>query len=77
MGRETALTSEMTPDDVTEALAAAPAAKVAFERLAPSHRREYLLWIDEAKKPETRARRVAGMIRKLDPAGTNEHHGKA
>lgn len=55
------------PDDVESALAANPAAKVAFGQLAPSHRREYLEWIEEAKRPETRARRVAGMIDGLQP----------
>lgn len=34
-------------------------ARAVFETLAPSHRREYLAWIAEAKKPETRARRAA------------------
>jgi uncharacterized protein YdeI (YjbR/CyaY-like superfamily) len=35
---------------------------VAFEKLSCTHRREYVAWIDEAKRPETRARRVAGTI---------------
>jgi len=34
----------------------------AFTALAPSHQREYLKWIDEAKKPETRANRITKMI---------------
>lgn len=33
-----------------------------FQRLPPSHVREYVKWIDEAKKPETRARRIEGAI---------------
>ncbi|MBS0663368.1 MAG: YdeI/OmpD-associated family protein [Verrucomicrobia bacterium] len=34
-------------------------AAATFAALAPSHRREYLEWILEAKRPETRTRRVA------------------
>ena len=46
------------PQDLGAALAAnAEAAKV-FEGLAPSHRYEYLEWITEAKRDETRVKRV-------------------
>ncbi|MGH9255803.1 MAG: YdeI/OmpD-associated family protein [Vicinamibacterales bacterium] len=37
----------------------------AFERLAPSHRRQYIGWIDSAKRAETRARRLKEAIRLL------------
>jgi len=33
-----------------------------FDRLAPSHRKAFLLWIEGAKRPETRARRIAGAV---------------
>lgn len=46
------------PQDFGVALAANPAAAQVFERLAPSHRYEYLQWITEAKREETRARRI-------------------
>jgi Domain of unknown function (DUF1905)/Bacteriocin-protection, YdeI or OmpD-Associated len=42
-----------------------PEAKEIFERLAYSHQLRYVLWIDEAKKPETRQRRVAQTLVKL------------
>ena len=51
--------------DVIEALRETPAALSSFEALAPSHKAEYLKWIDEAKRPETRQRRIAGMIDRL------------
>lgn len=41
------------------ALAANPQAKATLEAFAPSHRREYLEWISEAKRPETRDKRIA------------------
>lgn len=44
-------------DDLAAALS--PEGRAAFDGMAPSHRREYLEWIVEAKRPETRAKRVA------------------
>jgi uncharacterized protein YdeI (YjbR/CyaY-like superfamily) len=37
-----------------------------FEALAPSYRRLYVRWITEAKRPETRARRLAEAVGKLE-----------
>lgn len=54
------------PDDVAQALAAAPEARPAFCRLPPSHQSEYLKWVGEAKRPETRRKRIAGMIERLN-----------
>jgi hypothetical protein len=45
------------PDDLAKALAKAKSTE-AFAKLAPSHRKEYVRWITEAKRPETRARRI-------------------
>jgi len=47
------------PDDLAAALKATPAARKAFEAFPPSHRREYIDWITEAKQPATRAKRLA------------------
>lgn len=47
------------PDDFAKALAANPAARKAYEGFPPGHRREYLEWILEARRAETRARRIA------------------
>jgi uncharacterized protein YdeI (YjbR/CyaY-like superfamily) len=33
--------------------------------MSHSHRREYVMWIDDAKRPETRARRIAKAIASL------------
>ena len=46
------------PDDFAVALASHPDAEKAYRRLPPSHRRQYLQWIEEAKRPETRRRRI-------------------
>jgi len=49
------------PDDLLAALAHGDAAE-AFAALAPSHRKEYVRWITEAKKADTRAKRVAEAV---------------
>ena len=49
--RETAL-----PDDLDAALD--DAARTHFHSLAPSHRKEWVRWVEEAKKPETRSARI-------------------
>lgn len=48
--------------DVQAALTAHPAVKNKFDKLSNSHQNEYLQWIGEAKKPETRAKRIEKMI---------------
>jgi len=53
------------PADLAEALAADPAARKVFDGLPFTHRKEYVRWIEEAKKPETRANRVAKTLEKL------------
>jgi uncharacterized protein YdeI (YjbR/CyaY-like superfamily) len=47
------------PAMLADGLAADAEAAAAFEKLAYTHRKEYARWIDEAKREETRARRVA------------------
>ena len=47
------------PDDFAAKLAKLPGASERFAALAPSHRREYLEWIVEAKRPETRTKRIS------------------
>lgn len=48
-----------TPDYLAEALQKNKPAKAAFEKLPPSHRKEYITWIDEAKTESTREKRIA------------------
>ncbi len=47
------------PPDLAAALKRNPAAAATFAGLPPGHRREYVEWILEAKRPETRAKRLA------------------
>ena len=48
-----------TPADLLAALDANPPARATFDGFPPSCRREYLEWVGEAKRPETRAKRIA------------------
>ena len=50
------------PDDLVQALAANPAAQGTFEAFPPSARREYIEWIVEAKREDTRRRRLAQAV---------------
>ena len=47
------------PVDLKRALAGNRKARDVFEAFPPSHQREYVEWITEAKREETRAQRVA------------------
>lgn len=47
------------PDDFQVALAQAQTAKEYFERISYSRQKEYVDWIEDAKKAETRAARIA------------------
>jgi uncharacterized protein YdeI (YjbR/CyaY-like superfamily) len=53
------------PRYIQAALRKQPAARRYFEGLVPSHRRQYVGWIESAKREETKARRLQEAIRLL------------
>lgn len=53
------------PADLAAALAEAPAAAQAWEKLAYTHQKEWARSVEDAKKPETRARRIAAAVEAL------------
>jgi len=53
------------PADFAKALKANTAARARFDALAYSHQRRWVLSIEDAKTPETRARRIAKAIEEL------------
>lgn len=53
----------VVPDDLAAALAADEAAARGFEALVPSAKKPVLFWVTSAKRAETRARRVAEVVR--------------
>jgi hypothetical protein len=54
------------PDDLRAALADAHLQE-RFDALSYSHRREYVNWIEEAKRPGTRQRRIAQTVERVRP----------
>lgn len=54
------------PDDLVAAWKDHPKAKAVWERLSTSHRREYVRWFDDARKPETRASRLVKAVTLLE-----------
>jgi bifunctional DNA-binding transcriptional regulator/antitoxin component of YhaV-PrlF toxin-antitoxin module len=51
------------PPDFARAMRAAMRQR--FDRLAYTHRKEYVEWIEQARKPETRARRIQQAVERL------------
>ena len=54
------------PEIFARGLEANPTAAANFHGLAPSYRRDYVRWVTEAKKEETRQRRLAEALRMLE-----------
>jgi len=59
IGLDAAPREVAVPPALAGALDGDPEAAAAFNRLSYSHRKEYARWIDEAKREDTRGRRVA------------------
>jgi hypothetical protein len=58
MQLDTAPRKVEVPADFKKALAKNARAKAGFEKLAPSYQRDYVRWIEEAKRTETRIARI-------------------
>src|SRR5215510_827072 len=54
--------SEQLSPDIASALDAEPEAKAFFDSLASFYRKNYIRWIESAKRPETRSARIAEMV---------------
>jgi len=59
------------PRDLMQLFKKAPKANALFETLSFTHRREYVQWILEAKRPETRAQRLSKTVEKLSQGKRN------
>ena len=60
------LPTDVVPPDLAKAIAARAGRRAAWAKLSPAHKREHVKHVIEAKKPETRARRIAAAIQTLD-----------
>ena len=63
------------PDELAKALGRNRAAREFFGSLSFSHQREYVQWITEAKRPETRARRIDRSIEMLEEKAAEKAKG--
>jgi uncharacterized protein YdeI (YjbR/CyaY-like superfamily) len=54
---------EELPPELETALAADPRARLSFDKLSPSRRKQLIWWIASARRDETRQKRVAETIR--------------
>ena len=62
---DTTTKTVLVPEDLAEAFRQEKKAKAIFDAYAYSHRKEYVVWIVSAKRPETRASRVVKTIEML------------
>lgn len=53
------------PNDFDEALDADVIARARFDKMSYSHQKEYVEWIEAAKKDETRARRIVKAVEQI------------
>lgn len=63
--RDDAKREVTVPDDLNAALNGHEQARLTFERMSYSHRKEYVDWIEGAKKPETRSSRIEKALERL------------
>jgi hypothetical protein len=59
------LPTDTVPPELEVELKTTKGARAAWDRLAPSHRREYVGYVLEAKRPETRVRRAKRSVEQL------------
>ncbi|MBE4950376.1 YdeI/OmpD-associated family protein [Chryseobacterium culicis] len=52
-------------DDIASVFKENPEARALFDKMSYTHRKEYIRWIEEAKKPETRENRKIKMIQMI------------
>ncbi|HEX5400939.1 MAG TPA: YdeI/OmpD-associated family protein [Pseudonocardiaceae bacterium] len=69
---DTAPREVTVPDDLAAALTGDEAARAFFDTLSYTHRKEWVRWIEEAKRPETRSTRLTKTIESLR-TGKRQH----
>ncbi len=62
----------ITPVDLAAVLAKDPSALLGWEKLSYTHQREHVQAIEDAKKPETRARRIQKAVEMITAAKSNK-----
>jgi len=62
MERDTEPRTVTVPPELKKVLARDKRAQVLFDKLSYTHRKEFARWVTEAKRPETRAQRLAKVV---------------
>ena len=65
MSHDTEVRKMEAPADLAELLATNPKAAAYFDKLAYTHQREFVRWLEGAKRPDTRAHRLAETVEML------------
>ena len=73
MEPDTAPRTVAVPTDLKRALAKAPVQNQIFASLSYSHKKEYVDWIEQAKRPETRASRIEKCLAALSAGKPGKH----
>ena len=53
------------PQDLLDALAAKKGLREKFEALSRTRKKQYSFWVEDAKRPETRAKRIAEAVQRI------------
>jgi Bacteriocin-protection, YdeI or OmpD-Associated len=59
------------PEDLAKAIAQSKKARTFFSGLSFTNQKEYVLWVVSAKRPETRTKRIAESVLRLEKAWKN------
>jgi uncharacterized protein YdeI (YjbR/CyaY-like superfamily) len=62
------------PEKMEKALKARPDVWKAFQKISPSYRRNYILWLSDAKKPETFEKRLKVLIDEVESGKPTSMH---
>jgi hypothetical protein len=65
MQTDTAPRTVNIPSDLEKALGKSTHTRARFDKLSYTHRKEYVQWLEAAKRPETRARRLEKLLARL------------
>jgi len=68
--------NEVIPEDLKEAFDSNPIAFRNYKKFAPSYRKSYLYWLNQAKREETRLKRIQNIIEYCHNNQKNPYNGR-
>jgi uncharacterized protein DUF1905/bacteriocin resistance YdeI/OmpD-like protein len=70
LGLDTSSNRIKVPADLKKELSKSEKAKASFEKMAPSHKKEYVQWVTQAKTMETRKIRIGKAVQQISVGKT-------